>query len=124
MKVSELKALELHAQIRKRLHFEMDLKDIRSLRRASIPLRRIYTFDCNGCLRDQYSGESDHAYHESRNLQRAWIDKRMNQLETRIENICGIYGVPYYLQTDCRGTSLYLGTTSNTRYSTEGIPIF
>lgn len=93
------------------------------LRRDAITLRRLYEYECNGCSREKFPHESwdDYCKHREE-IQRPWIEKRIATVEKRIAKRCE--GIPYYIQSDPRGCSLYLGTTSESKYSTEGVAIY
>lgn len=97
---------------------------IKPLRRAANLLRKLYEAECNGCTREKLSFESWEQYDKARDQQMLWVEKRVKAVETRIAKLCAELDIPFFLQTDPRGCSLYLGTTSDSRYNTEGVAIY
>lgn len=98
--------------------------DIRGIRRDAITLRKLFEHSCNGCIREKHPLESWPAYDLSRIQQMAWVDKRIEAVEKRIAKRCKAIGISFYIQSDPRGCSIYLGTNDECRYNTEGIAIY
>lgn len=97
---------------------------IASIRRDAITLRKLFEHQCNGCLRDKLPGESWSDYDLNREAQMEWVEKRVEVIEKRIDKKCKELNLPYYIQSDPRGASLYLGTNSDCNYNTEGVAIY
>ncbi len=97
---------------------------IASIRRDAITLRKLFEHQCNGCLRDKLPNESWSDYDLNREAQMQWVDKRVDTIEKRIDKRCKEFNLPYYIQSDPRGCSLYLGTTSDSCYNVEGVAVY
>lgn len=98
---------------------------IKPLRRAAMTYHHLLECECNGAIREKSPSESWNDYDESRNkYQIPWIEKRMQTIEKRIDTLCKELNIKYYIQTDCRGGTLYLGTDSDTNYNNEGVLIY
>lgn len=116
---------DLTQQLQTRYNVNVSVFEVEKLRRYSITLRKLYEMSCNGCIREKLNTETWKEYDDNRNnYQMPWIDNRITTLEKRIDKKCKELNIPYYLQTDPRGCSLYLCTTSQNTYSTEGLAIY
>ena len=77
------------------------------LRKDSIRLRRLFEKECN----------------DSSKSPEYW--NRLQEMTIiRISERCKKLNISYYIQTDCRGCALWLGTSSDTNYLSEGIPCY
>lgn len=123
------------AMIRKRLkanehtqkidwHTDTNHKILKHLKRDAVTLGRLYEAGCNGCTREKLKRETWKEYDQARIGQIDWINKRVAQVENRIAKVCRALDIPFYLQTDPRGCSLYLGSDSDISYDTQGIAIY
>lgn len=116
---------QLTETLKNRHNITISTIEMDKLRRYSITLRKLYECSCNGCLREKAPFESWKEYDNNRNNhQMPWIEKRIEIMEKRIDKKCKELNIPYYIQSDPRGCSLYLCTTNQCTYSTEGLAIY
>lgn len=113
------------------MHKDLSRKNIRiglvylaDLARHAVTLRKLFEHECNGCTRDKLPGETWEQYDRARVDQLAWVEQRIEKERELISRKCAFLEVPYYIQGDPRGPSLYLGTSSSASYSTEGVAIW
>jgi hypothetical protein len=87
--------------------------DAEILRRAEMKLRRLLTAEANGELsRDENSLElmrNGKPINDERNL------------NTRLNTVCKRLGTQFYVQSDCRGCSLYIGKDLTDRNYQNGV---
>lgn len=123
MTKTEKRIFEIQTEL-KRKGVELPFHTIQKIRRSAITLRKYFECSCNGCTREKLPFESWANYDKSRDAQMNWIEKRTDVLRNRIERECNAVNVPFYIQSDPRGCSLYLMTTDESRYNTQGVAIY
>lgn len=108
----------------RKCNIKLTALQLKPLRKLAITLGHYLECQCNGATRKRLKGETAREYDDSRNnIQIPYIERRINHLEKLIDKKCSALNIPYYIQGDCRGLTLYLGITSDTRYDTEGVAI-
>lgn len=115
---------ELANQASKRLKRLILPSELRPLRLLAIRLRRLFEYSCNGCTREKTHYESWKEYDAAREQQMIKVDRDIVRTEIKIAQICDDLKIPYYIQSDPRGCALYIGTSSDTSYNTEGVAIY
>lgn len=101
-----------------------DFDFIGLIRKDAITLRRLFEYECNGCTREKFTWETFGHYDRARAIQMKWVEERQKQVLARLDRRLKEAGIPYYIQSDPRGCSLYLCTTSQGNYHQEGIPVY
>jgi hypothetical protein len=110
--------------LERKCNIKLTPKQLAPLRRLAITLHNYFTCQCNGAIREKLKDETWQQYDNDRNnIQIPYIEKRIAYFERLIATKCKYLNIPYYIQGDPRGLTLYLGTTSGTRYDTEGVAI-
>lgn len=97
--------------------------DINLLRHKASLLRLRFEYKTNGCTRSKLPFETYEEYDEQRKIQMDINGALIARTIASIEFICQRANVPFYIQKDCRGPSLYLGTNSDALYLTLGVAI-
>ena len=132
MKTAELKNYALQARLAAR-NIVLPLSAVNTLRRAAMALHRWYEMECgNGSGHLQRDDETGVPYWYNANARylapndpRAWrrVPDRERGAVQRVDAICKLHGLRYYLQTDPRGAPLYLAHEVMTaeNYSSIGI---
>lgn len=115
---------EIANELSKKLERLILPSDILPLRLRAMKLRRLYEHQCNGCTREKFLFESWADYDQSRKQQIITVDKNVERITEQVKVICTQLDIPVYFQTDPRGCSLYLGTTNDSNYNTEGVAIY
>jgi hypothetical protein len=115
---------KLSADIQRKCEYKLTPKELKPLRQLAVTLGKYFECQCNGAIREKLKDETWQQYDNDRNnIQIPYIEKRIIHLEKLIDKKCKALNIPYYIQGDPRGLTLYLGTTSDTRYDTEGVAI-
>ena len=104
------------------IHLSLNL--IGLIRKDAITLHRLFEHECNACTREKFLWESWGDYNIARKKQMEWVEKRQTQVLVRLKSRLESVDIPYYIQSDPRGCSLYLCTTSRENYHQEGIPVY
>lgn len=102
-----------HAQDRGELppcNLMENLDVIHSLIRSSRRLRKLYEYECNGCTREKFPGESWESYDMARTEQMKYVDEAQERAQKRAMKLAEKLGLPIYFQGDPRGPSIYVGT--------------
>lgn len=121
---TEQRINEIRVELKKKLNFDYSPIILRLIRKDALTLRRLFECSCNGCTREKLPSETWKQYDQARELQQAWIEKRIESVLKRLDRRLREYNIPYYIQSDPRGCSLYLATTSDNSYNTEGVAIY
>lgn len=116
---------ELCRELMKKHGLFLSLNDMQKIRRNAITLRKLFECECNAAIREKLPTETWDEYDKNRrDYQIPWIEKRQEAVLSLIKKTLEGSNIPFYVQGDCRGCSLYLGTTSESNYSSEGVAIY
>lgn len=95
------------------------------LRRRATTLHKLLVCECNACTRDKLPHETWEAYDNNREkYQIPWIEKRLKAVMKTIDKACKEMDIKYYIQTDPRGSTLWIGSDNDDRYNTEGYCVY
>ncbi len=79
---------------------------VRRLMALCITHHRLCECECNGCTRDRVQGESWEAYDQSRVQQQAWIQARLEKVESQIKRLADSLGLYCNILGDPRGPTV------------------
>lgn len=95
------------------------------LRRRATTLHKLLLCECNACTRDKFIFESQEIYDRNRiDYQIPWIEERLKVVMNTIDKACKEMDIKYYIQTDPRGSTLWIGSDNDDRYNTEGYCVY
>jgi len=112
----------LREKFNNRFNILLSWEDSHVLRRASLTLRKWYKNECN-----HYIFEKDGKTYKEVQTDKSSYTYQIKNMEKgalkRIKETCSKYDIKYFIQGDCRGTSLYISnkSISGENYSTEGL---